>query len=209
MLAGNGRERHGMVYVVDDEEAVRRSLSLLLRSVGHAVETFEGGDAFLRRAERDMPFGCVVLDVRMPGRDGEAVQREMAARGLRHPIVVITAHGDMPLAVRMMRAGACDMLQKPFPGEALLRATADALAQRDAAEEALVAEERLAALSPRESEVLRGMVAGRQNKIIAMELGISPRTVEIHRANLMRKLQARSLPEAVCLALAGGIRPQG
>jgi two-component system response regulator FixJ len=198
-----------IAYVVDDEPAVRRSLALLLGSAGYAVETFDGGDAFLRRADRDLPFGCVLLDVRMPEIDGVAVQREMVARGLRHPVVVITAHGDVPLAVRMMKAGACDMLQKPFSGDSLLRAATAALGRRDAAEEARAAEQRIAALSPRESEVLHGLVAGRQNKIIALDLGISPRTVEIHRANLMTKLQVRSLSEAVCMALAAGIRPSG
>lgn len=198
-----------IAYVVDDEPAVRRSLALLLGSAGYAVETFDCGGAFLRRADRDLPFGCVLLDVRMPETDGIAVQREMVSRGLRHPVVVITAHGDVPLAVRMMKAGACDMLQKPFSGDTLLRAAAAALARRDEAEEARAAEQRIAALSPRESEVLRGLVAGRQNKIIALDLGISPRTVEIHRANLMTKLQVRSLSEAVCMALAAGIRPDG
>jgi two-component system response regulator FixJ len=196
-----------LAYVIDDEAAVRRSLALLLSSAGYAVETFEGGEAFLHRAGTGFPFGCILLDVRMPGTDGVAVQREMAARGLRHPIVVITAHGDVPLAVRMMKAGACDMLQKPFSGDTLLRAAAAALARRDEAEEAQAAGQRIATLSPRETDVLRGLVAGRQNKIIALDLGISPRTVEIHRANLMTKLQVRSLPEAVRMALAAGIRP--
>ncbi|MBU8536608.1 response regulator transcription factor [Falsiroseomonas tokyonensis] len=191
-------------YIVDDEAAVRRSLALLLGSAGYAVETFEGGEDFLRQATTDLPFGCVLLDVRMPGIDGVAVQREMLARGLPHPIVVITAHGDVPLAVRMMKAGACDMLQKPFTGEAVLAAAAAALTRRDEATAALHAQKRIAALTPREAEVLQGMVAGRQNKVIALELGISPRTVEIHRANLMAKLQVRSLPEAVRMALAAG-----
>jgi len=196
-----------MSYVIDDQAAVRRSLALLLGSAGYAVETFDGGEAFLRRASPDLPFGCVLLDVRMPGTDGVAVQREMVARGLRHPIVVITADGDVPLAVRMMKAGACDVLQKPCNGDVLLRAAAAALALRDEAEEARAAERRIATLSPREAEVLHGLVAGRQNKVIALDLGISPRTIEIHRANLMTKLQARSLSEAVCMALSVGIRP--
>ncbi|NKC29478.1 response regulator transcription factor [Falsiroseomonas selenitidurans] len=191
-------------YVVDDEAAVRRSLALLLGAAGYAVETFAGGEDFLRRATPDLPFGCVVLDVRMPNTDGIAVLREMSSRGLRHPIVVITAHGDVPLAVRMMKAGACDMLQKPFAGEALLDAAAAALARRDEAEAAQAAQRRLARLSPRETEVLQGMVAGHQNKVIAQRLGISPRTVEIHRANLMTKLEARSLSEAVRMAMTVG-----
>jgi two-component system response regulator FixJ len=118
-------------YVVDDDVAIRRSLVLLLSSAGYAVETFEHGDAFLDHATPDLPFGCVLLDVRMPGTDGVAVQREMVARGLRHPIVVITAHGDVSLAKGMMKAGAYNVLQKPFSGEALLRATAGALGHHD------------------------------------------------------------------------------
>lgn len=197
-------------YVVDDEKAVRDSLGLLLHSAGYAVKSFETGDTFLEAAGQDLPFGCVVLDVRMPGTDGLQVQRILAARRLSHPVVMITAHGDVPLAVQAMKAGACDFIEKPFSGEDILRTVATALervtcAQAEAQEAALAAA-RVAALSPRERDVLHGLVAGRQNKMIAQDLGISPRTVEIHRGNLMAKLGARSLPEVVRIAIAAGLR---
>jgi len=200
-------------YVVDDEEGVRHSLTLLLRSASYAVETFETGDAFLRAAGPDLPFGCVLLDIRMQGADGLQVQRVLAERGLPHPVVMITAHGDVPLAVQAMKAGACDFIEKPFTAEEILRA-AEAALERGActqadAREAAEATARIAALSPREGEVLQGLVAGRQNKMIAQDLGISPRTVEIHRGNLMAKLGVHSLPEVVRIAIAAGVRPGG
>jgi two-component system response regulator FixJ len=200
-----------LAYVVDDDGAVRRSLALLLRSAGFAVETYESGDAFLRAAEQGLPFGCVLLDLRMPGMDGLAVQREVAARDLGLPVVVITAHGDVPLAVRAMRAGACDFIEKPYEAEAVLQAAEAALARGDEARararQAAEAAARVAALAPRELDVLRGLAAGRQSKVIAHDLGLSPRTVEVYRASLMDKLGARSLPEVVRVALAGGIEP--
>ena len=208
-MPGDGR----VVHVVDDDAAVRRSLALLLRSAGFAVEVHESGDMFLRAAAAPggLRFGCVLLDLRMPGTDGLAVQREMAARGLGLPVVVVTAHGDVPLAVQAMRAGASDFIEKPYGGEAIIRAADAALArgeeERARAREAAEAAARVSALSPREADVLRGLVAGRQNKVIARDLGISPRTVEIHRANLMEKLAAGSLSEAVRTALAAGFDP--
>jgi two-component system, LuxR family, response regulator FixJ len=199
------------VHVVDDDAAVRRSLALLLRSAGFAVETYESGDMFLRAAStpEGLRFGCVLLDLRMPGMDGFAVQREMAARGLGLPVVVVTAHGDVPLAVQAMRAGASDFIEKPYAGEAIIRAAEAAFArgeeERARSREAADAAARVSALTPREADVLRGLVAGRQNKVMARDLGISPRTVEIHRANLMEKLGVGSLSEAVRLALAAGL----
>jgi two-component system response regulator FixJ len=198
-------------YVIDDEDAVRRSLRLLLGSAGYAVKVFEAGDTFLQAASAGMPLGCVLLDLRMPGMDGLEVQRVMTARRLPHPVVVITAHGDVPQAVQAMKAGACDFIEKPFDGEAILRAVEAALEARLSTEaearEAAGAAARIAALSGREAEVLRGVLAGRRNKMIAQELGISPRTVEIHRGNMMAKLGVGSLSEAVRLALAAGIKP--
>lgn len=197
-----------VAYVVDDEPTVRRSLALLLRSADFTVQDFDCGEAFLR-AVATLPFGCVLLDLRMPGMDGLAVQREMAARKVKLPVVVVTAHGDVALAVQAMKAGACDFIEKPYDAEVILQAAEAALARgdeerartRDAAEAA----SRIAALTPREAEVLQGLVAGRPNKIIAFDLGVSPRTVEIHRANLMGKLGARSLSEAVRIALSAGL----
>jgi two-component system response regulator FixJ len=205
-MPGEGR----YAYVVDDEAAVRRSLTLLLRAAGYEVGTFESGEAFLEAANAGLPLGCVLLDLSMPGMDGLAVQREITARHLPHAVVMITAHGDVPAAVQAMKAGACDFIEKPFRGEDIL-AAAEAALQRCAshlaeAAEAAEAAERIATLSPREVDVLRGLVAGRQNKMIAQHLGISPRTVEIHRGNLMAKLGVRSLPDIVRMALAAGIK---
>ena len=213
--AGLGRK---VAHVVDDDAAVRRSLALLLRSAGFSVQVHESGEAFLKAAEAaapagGLPFGCVLLDLRMPGMDGIAVQREMAARGLGLPVVVVTAHGDVPLAVQAMRAGASDFIEKPYGGEAIIQAAEAALARGDEdrarTREAAEAAARVAALTAREADVLRGLLAGRQNKVIARDLGISPRTVEIHRANLMDKLGVQSLSEALRTALAAGWAPPG
>lgn len=197
-----------VAYVVDDEATVRRSLALLLRSAEFKVQDFECGDAFLREAAA-LPFGCVLLDLRMPGMDGLAVQRELVARGVRLPVVVVTAHGDVALAVQAMKAGACDFIEKPYDADVILQAAEAALARGDEerarTRDAADAASRVAALTPREAEVLQGLVAGRSNKVIAFDLGVSPRTVEIHRANLMTKLGARSLSEAVRIALSAGL----
>jgi two-component system response regulator FixJ len=218
-----------LVHVVDDDDAMRRSLALLLRAAGYAAEVHPSAEALLAaldqgaRPPSDAPAprrpACAVVDVLMPGgMDGIALQAELARRGAALPVVVVTGHGDVPLAVRAMRAGAVDFVEKPYPKERILSAVAEAL---DAAAEAerssgstaaaAAAEARLAALTPRERMVLRGLVLGRPNKVIAHELGISPRTVEAHRAAVMDKLDARSLAEAVRLAMAAGLdgEPEG
>ena len=199
-------------YVVDDEAAVRRSLSMLLRTEGYEVSAFDSGDAFLDAVIKGLPLGCVLLDLRMPGRDGLTVQREMTQRRLPHPVVMITAHGDVPLAVQAVKNGVFDFLEKPFSGELMLRTVAAALDSASAAhassDEAMEAATRIATLSAREAEVLRAMVAGRQNKAIARDLGLSPRTVETYRGNVMAKLGVHSVPEVVRMALAAGARPQ-
>jgi len=196
-------------YIVDDEPPVRASLGLLLRGEGFSTREFETGDEFLEAADAGLGFGCVLLDMRMPGRDGLTVQREMRARRLRLPVVMITAHGDVPLAVSAMKEGVCDFVEKPYTGDVILRAARAALSQgaEDCARamEAEAAAQRLAALSPRELDVLRGLLAGLSNKVVAFDLGISPRTVEVHRANVMTKLGTRSLSGAVRIALAGGL----
>ncbi|MFC7478154.1 response regulator transcription factor [Dankookia sp. GCM10030260] len=200
-----------VVHVVDDEAVVRRSLTLLLRAAGVEVRAHESGVAFLHAAEANLPFGCVLLDIRMPGLDGLAVLREMATRGLRLPVVIVTAHGDVRLAVEAMKAGACEFVEKPYAAASIMAAVETALGRGDEtlerAREATEAAARIATLTPRETEVLHGLVAGRQNKVIALDLGLSPRTVEIHRANLMAKLRAGSLSEAVRIALAAGLEP--
>ncbi|MDJ0389338.1 response regulator [Roseomonas sp. E05] len=206
-----GEER--IAYVVDDEEVVRRSLVLLLRSAGFAAWAFPSGEAFLRASAEGLPFGCVLLDLRMPDLDGLSVQRRIVAQGLDMPVIIVTAHGDVPLAVEAMKLGASDFIEKPYDGEALLQATEHALARgaeaRARSREAAEAAERIAMLTTRELEVLRGLIAGKQNKEIARDLGLSPRTVEIHRANVMEKLAVRSLPEAVRIALSAGVATQG
>ncbi|MXP63494.1 response regulator transcription factor [Roseomonas sp. M0104] len=198
-----------IAYVVDDEEVVRRSLVLLLRSAGYTVRAFPSGEDFLSASAEGLPFGCVLLDLRMPDLDGLSVQRRIVAQGLDMPVIVVTAHGDVPMAVEAMKLGASDFIEKPYDGEALLQAAGHALARgaeaRARSREAAEAAERVAALTVRELEVLQGLVTGKQNKEIARDLGLSPRTVEIHRANVMEKLAVRSLPEAVRIALSAGL----
>jgi len=199
-----------IVFIVDDDEAVRDSLQTLLEAAGHRVRSFASGSEFLA-AMPSSEDGCLIIDVRMPGIGGLDVQERLRVDGIALPVIVITGHGDVPLAVRAMKAGAVDFVEKPFAEEAILAAVERALeiARRthkvgiDAAD----AEARLSPLSEREHEVLRLVVAGKQNKVIAYELGISPRTVEIHRARVMEKTRARSLSELVRLAIAGGISP--
>lgn len=205
-VAGHGAR---VAYVVDDEAAIRRSLALLLRSAGFTVQSFESGDGFLRAAAQGLPFGCVLLDLRMPGMDGLALQHALSEQSVRLPVVIVTAHGDVPLAVQAMKAGACDFIEKPYTADAILRAAEAALGRDDEerarARERAEAAARVGALSPREREVVLGLLAGRPHKVIAYDLGLSPRTVEIHRANAMAKLGASSLSDAVRIALAAGL----
>ena len=196
------------VHIVDDDDAIRQSVGFLLRKAGYGVETYASGVEFLKHATRSTS-GCVLLDVRMPEIDGLEVQARLAAQGIMLPIVMLTGHGDVTLAVRAVKAGAIEFLEKPFERTALLTAIDEALRQagrndRDqlAAAEATV---RLAALTPRERDVLEGMVVGRPNKLIAYELDIATRTVEVHRANLMEKLSARSLSDVLRIAFAAGL----
>jgi len=200
-----------IVYIVDDDEAVRDSLSLLLETSGFRVLTFGGGAEFLDGVPKLEP-GCLVVDVRMPEIDGLELQERLNKLGVKLPTVVITGHGDVPLAVRAMRAGAVDFVEKPFTEDTILASVRLALSgpgeapARDA--EAVAAAERLGRLSAREREVLEGLVAGLPNKSIAYDLSISPRTVEIHRARVMDKMQARSFSELVRMAVAAGLAPK-
>jgi two-component system, LuxR family, response regulator FixJ len=200
-----------MVHIVDDEAVVRRSLALLLQSASLECQSHASGEAFLQAAGAGLPFGCVLLDIRMPGLDGLGVLHEMAKRGLQLPVVVVTGHGDVPLAVDAMKAGACDFVEKPYTADTILAAVEAALRRSDEAmeraREEAEAAARVASLTPRETEVLQGLLAGRQNKVIAIDLGLSPRTVEIHRANLMSKLGVSSLSEAVRMAIKAGLDP--
>jgi two-component system response regulator FixJ len=194
----------GSVFVVDDDYDVRASLALLLRSVGIEARCFDSAEALLSALAPESA-GCVVADVRMPGMSGMELQQELERRGLALPFIFITGHADVPMAVAAMKAGALDFLEKPFSDQALLdRVQAalrlDAARRRERAAHAAV-RERLAALTPREREVMERVVAGKPNKIVARELGLSTRTVEIHRARLMEKLGARSLAELVRMVL--------
>ena len=196
-----------LVYLVDDDEAVRRSTNFMLKTSGYKVETYVSGVAFLKDARHAKP-GCVLLDVRMPEMDGLAVQKELKARGIDLPVIVMTGHGDVSVAVEAMKAGAVDFIEKPFEKSVLLAALDDGFGRIELsgrrAERAALAAIRLEALTPRERDVLRGLVDGLPNKTIGYDLGISPRTVEIHRAHLMTKLGVRSLSEALRIAFAAG-----
>ncbi len=196
-----------VVHVVDGDAGVRQSLAFLLSTAGFAVRVHESAVAFLE-ALADARDGCVVTDIRMPGMDGLQLQRELAAREVRLPVIVITGHGDVALAVEAMKAGAVDFIEKPFDDELLLGAVRSALVRnvRDQERESRIAEihQRIQSLSGREREVLDGLVAGKPNKIIAHDLGISARTVEVYRANVMTKMHAGSLSELVRMVLLQG-----
>jgi len=199
------------VYIVDDDEAVRDSLSVLLESRGYRVRNFGLARDFFAAAPA-LPMGCLIVDIRMPEMDGLELQRQLNDHSLRFPMIVITGHGDVPLAVRAMKGGALDFIEKPFTSQAILQSVEAALSRIDAADErdpaGIAAAAKLDLLSPREREVLEGLLAGLPNKSIAYDLTISPRTVEIHRARVMDKMGARSLSELVRLALAAGLQPK-
>lgn len=195
-----------VVHVVDDDEAVRRSLAVLLESAGHRSRSHASAEAFLADGGAD---GCAIVDVRMPGMDGIALLRALRERGWTLPVIIVTGHADVALAVRAMKEGASDFIEKPYDGDAMLAAVAAALDRAaDDRENRVAAEQaaqRVATLTPREREVMERLIEGRPNKVIGHDLGISPRTVEIHRANVMEKLGCRSLAEVVRLALTAGV----
>ncbi len=197
-----------IIYVIDDDEAVRQSLEFLLKTAGLTVRGFDNAKSFLELLPQ-IRSGCIITDVRMPGITGIDLLRRVKELGVDIPVIVITGHGDIPLAVEAMKIGAVDFLEKPFDDDALLAAVRSSLtrnadtAQRNA--ELSQINDRLAALSNRERQVLDGLVAGKANKVIAFDLGISPRTVEIYRANLMTKMAANSLSDLVRMAMTAGI----
>jgi two-component system response regulator FixJ len=196
------------VYIIDDDDAVRDSLSVQLESTGYEVASFPSAVGFLEIATSLQP-GCVISDVQMPDMDGMELQRRLNDMKLDFPVVIVTGHADVALAVRAMKAGAVDFIEKPFDDEAILNSVQHAqtrfAAQRATAQAGATAREKLATLTPREREVFDEMVRGKQNKMIAHDLDISPRTVEVHRARVLEKLEARSLSELVRLALAAGV----
>jgi two-component system response regulator FixJ len=200
-----------LIHLVDDDEAIRRSAGFMLKTSGFRVQTYESGDHLLKSAASLEP-GCILLDIRMPGMDGLEVQQALKERGVGLPVVIMTGHGDVTLAVQAMKAGAVDFIEKPFEKAVLLGAIDQAFSRLDrsseARERAKEAEVQLNGLTPREREVLDGLAQGLPNKTIAYDLGISPRTVEIHRANLMSKLGVKSLSEALRIAFAAQDKAQ-
>ncbi|UYN98019.1 MAG: response regulator transcription factor FixJ [Enhydrobacter sp.] len=193
-----------MVHVIDDDADVRQSLAFLLATAGLAVRVHDSAVAFLRTLP-DVQDGCIVTDVRMPEMDGLELQRRLKELDVKIPVIVITGHGDVHLAVSAMKAGAVDFIEKPFDDEVLLGAIRSALARNaddhQRQSRAVEVRNRLKILSHRERDVLAGLVAGKPNKIIAYELGISARTIEVYRANVMTKMQADSLSELVRMTL--------
>jgi len=198
-------EQLRVVHLVDDDEAIRRSVGFALKTSGFRVRAYESGVEFLKSASKLEP-GCILLDIRMPGMGGLDVQSALRDKGIGLPVIIMTGHGDVSLAVQAMKAGAVDFIEKPFEKAVLLGAIEHGVerlkksaANVDRADEAAV---RLQALTGREREVLDGLAKGLPNKTIAYDLGISPRTVEIHRANVMSKLNVKSLSEALRIAFA-------
>ena len=196
-----------VVHVIDDDDGMRSSLCFLLQTAGMEAHSYGSAPAFLKVADALGPC-CIIADVRMPEMNGLELVRALNDRGVRHPVIIITGHGDVPLAVEAMKAGVIDFFEKPFDDGALLEAVVAALErdERSGADEVLrqAMLERLTSLSAREQDVLRGVVAGKANKVIAHDLGISPRTVEVYRANLMAKTDARSVSDLVRMTLLTG-----
>ena len=192
------------VFIVDDDQAVRNSLRLLFKTVNIDAVTFESGDAFLHEYDSDW-HGCILLDIRMPGISGLEVQKTLRERGNTLPVIFITGHGDVPMAVEAMQLGAFDFVQKPFRDQELVDRVSQALNQGQQQQETALHRRHVqtcyAELTPREKEVMECVVKGQANKVIAMDLDVSQRTVEIHRARVMEKMQARSLADLVRMSL--------
>jgi len=202
------RGERAVVFVVDDDPSMRRSLDTLLRSVGHEVRLFSAADEFMRAERPDAP-GCLVLDVRLPGMSGLTFQQELAKAGIALPVIFITGHGDVPMSVRAMKAGAIEFLSKPFRDEELIDAINVGIersrAQRREAARGAELRRRFAALTQREREVMTLVISGRPNKRTAAELGVSEATVKVHRAQIMHKMQAKSLVDLVHMGDALGL----
>ena len=206
-------DRDRTIHLVDDDEAIRRSAGFMLRTSNYLVKTYASGIDLLETANDIVP-GCILLDVRMPGMDGLQVQQALKERGISLPVIVMTGHGDVNVAVQAMKAGAVDFIEKPFEKAVLLSALDAGFARLESAGKrharADEAKARLGVLTARERDTLQGLVRGHPNKTIAYDLGISPRTIEIHRANLMTKLGVASLAEALRIAFAAGLGdPEG
>jgi two-component system response regulator FixJ len=202
---------NAVVHLIDDDEGVRQSLVFLLATAGLAVRAYESATVFLEAFDTVQP-GCIVSDVRMPGISGLELQRRLTELKVDLPIIIMTGHADVPLAVEAMKAGAADFIEKPFDDEVLLAAIRAALDEHDGASrrnaETARLQARLETLSPRERQVLEGLLTGHPNKTIAYDLGLSPRTVEIHRANVMTKMAASSLSDLIRIAIQARVFPE-
>ena len=195
-----------IVHIVDDDEAVRQSLAFLLSSTGLAVRVYDSATSFLAGLA-SVKGGCLITDMRMPDMTGLELLQQLRAMACGLPAIVITGHGDVALAVEAMKAGAVDFIEKPFDQEAILTAVKAALERGGEGGDTAAIAARLASLSERERQVLEGLIAGHPNKTIAYDLGISPRTVEVYRANLMTKMEARSLSELIRMAILAKVAP--
>jgi two-component system, LuxR family, response regulator FixJ len=201
----------GTIFVVDDDEAVRDSLALLLETVGLEVEAFASAADVLARCKKARP-ACVVTDVRMPGMDGLELQQRLSKLHADVPVIVITGHGDVPLAVQAMKAGAIDFIEKPFSDDVILASIESAAGSRHVKKSGGASDvigKRIGRLTPRELEVFQQIILGHPNKVIGYHLNISARTVEIHRARVMEKMEARSLPALVRMAIEAGVEMPG
>ena len=197
-----------LVHLVDDDDAIRRSAGFMLKTSGYQVRSYDSGIELLKCAAALQP-GCILLDIRMPAMDGLEVQQKLQQEGVALPVIIMTGHGDVSLAVQAMKAGAVDFIEKPFEKAVLLRAIDEGFTRIENSHRAKArtkeAQVHLQALTPREKDVLQGLARGLPNKTIGYDLGISPRTVEIHRANVMSKLGVASLSEALRIAFAAGM----
>lgn len=195
----------GSIFIVDDDTEVRQALALLMESVGLAVQTFPSADAYLAQFDPQLP-GCLILDIRMPGMSGLELQARLTAEVIHPPVIVITGHGDVPMAVRAVQAGAVNFIEKPFNDQALLDSVHRALdldaKQRGRAGKLAEVRTRLASLTPREQQVMKMVVIGKRNKVIALDLCVSQSTVEAHRAKVMEKMQAQSLSDLMRMVLS-------
>ena len=199
------------VYVVDDDDAARESLEALLTSFGHSVVAFASGNEFVEAVDESWT-GCIILDVRMPGLSGPQVQEILTDRDNSLPVIIVTGHGDLPMAVKAMKAGALDFIEKPFDETIIMDGVTKAMAhnslERQRSDDCTQTRQRIDALTPREREVMLQVALGHPNKVVAWEMGISARTVEIHRARVVEKLQVRNLSELVRLVLQAGLLPE-